>query len=337
MSRRTLRDPRLWLLMLALCLLLATLAAPHVARIGTSYRVLVIADVTGSMNTRDYALDGKPESRLDAVRRVMRQAIAALPCPSTVGLGIFTERRAFLLFDPVDVCENFAPVNAALAALDWRMAWEGDSHIAEGLYSAINLARDLDSDLAFLTDGQEAPPLSWSGGPAFEGKPGAVKGLIVGVGGYSLSPIPKLDDAGREIGFYGPDDVAQDNRFGLPPPDASTREGYNPRNAPFGGVKAVGNEHLSSVREAYLKELGAKTGLAYTHLVDAAGLVDALSATATPHPTPSTLDLRPVLAAFALAALVAVYGFAPLFERGVRRRKTRRQIDSKEPHWRVAA
>ena len=85
----------------------------------------------------------------------------------------------------------------------------------------------------------------------------------MGVGGRQLSPIPKYDDNGREIGFYGVEDVPHDNRFGLPPAGAEMREGYNARNAPFGAAVAVGVEHLSSVRETYLQSLAEKTGLTY--------------------------------------------------------------------------
>ncbi len=337
MNRSALRDPRFWLISAALLFLVSTFAAPHITRMQDVVRILVVVDVTGSMNTRDYGVDGHPESRLDAVRRILTDVMARLPCKSSAGLGVFTERRAFLLFDPIEVCENFAPLAGSIDALSWRMAWEGDSHIATGLYSGVDLAASLGADLIFMTDGQEAPPLPWNGGPPFEGKPGAVKGVIVGVGGYSLSPIPKFDENGRDIGFYGPEDVAQDNRLGLPPPDAEAREGYNPRNAPFGAKKAVGNEQLSSVHESYLKELAAKTGLTYTHLVDAASLTDAIRDAATPHPTPVVYDLRPLLAALALAMLVAAYGLAPFLANRRRTGAAPGDPKTEEPHWRIAA
>ncbi len=103
------------------------------------------------------------------------------------------------------------------------MAWEGDSYIAKGLYSAIELSASLKADVLFVTDGHEAPPLPASGLPPFEGKPGEVKGLIAGAGGRTKSPIPKFDDEGREIGVYGPEDVPQDNRHGLPSAGAAGR------------------------------------------------------------------------------------------------------------------
>jgi mxaL protein len=166
-----------------------------------------------------------------------------------------------------------------------------------------------------MTDGQEAPPLPWSGGPSFDGKPGAVKGLIAGVGGYSLSPIPKYDDNGREIGFYGPDDVLQESRFGLPPPGAEKRPGYNARNAPFGDVHIVGNEHLSSVKEQYLKGLAEKTGMAYAHLVNEPDFLDALRAHTTPHPVQVLVERGSIATALGLICLGCVYVLLPLLAR----------------------
>ena len=89
----------------------------------------------------------------------LRRMVADLPCGSRVALALFTERRPFLLFTPVEVCADFAPLDGALAAIDWRMAWEGDSRVAAGLYRAVEMAAGLGTDLLFVTDGQETPPL----------------------------------------------------------------------------------------------------------------------------------------------------------------------------------
>ena len=249
---------------------------------------------------------------LTHIKSVLTRTLADLPCQSRVGLALFAERRIFLLFEPIEVCANFAPILGTISALDWREGWEGDSHIADGLYRADALASELRADLVFMTDGQEAPPLPWSGGPTFDGKPGAVKGLITGVGGYALSPIPKYDDSGREIGFYGAGDVLQESRFGLPPPDAVKRPGYNPRNAPFGDVRVNNNEHLSSVREPYLKSLAQRTGMAYTHLTEAQDFIDALRVHSTGHPVIVTAARGPALAALGLFCLACVYIVVPL-------------------------
>ncbi|MBM3654861.1 MAG: VWA domain-containing protein [Alphaproteobacteria bacterium] len=297
--RPDLRDPRLVLLALAMLSLVATFLAPKITVRRPTFDFVVIVDITGSMNVRDYAASDRPVSRLEAVKTALRTTLAELPCPSRAGLGIFSERRTFLLFEPIDVCADFAPLVSAIDALDWRMAWEGDSRVSAGLFRAIDIARELKSDLLFFTDGQEAPPLPARGAPSFEGRAGEVRGLIVGVGGYELSPIPKFDDRGREIGFLGVDDVPHESRFGLPPEGAERREGYNARNAPFGATAAVGVEHLSSVKEDYLRSLAEKTGLSYAHLEGGKGLWKDYAAVASIRPRDATFDLTPFFGAAA--------------------------------------
>jgi mxaL protein len=312
--RRLFRDLRLGLLTAALAALGVALANPSWMQPRAAYDLLFVVDVTGSMNARDYTLDGRRASRLETVKRRLRERIAELPCRSRIGLGIFTERRSFLLFEPVELCSNFAAVDGAVAALDWRMAWEGDSHVASGLYSAIDLAGELGADLVFLTDGHEAPPLPASGPPPFEAERGKAKGLVVGVGGVTLVPVPKFDEVGREIGFWGMTDVPQENRAGMPPPDAASRAGWNPRNAPFGGEAATGNEHLTSVREEYLQTLARLTGLGYVHLTDDAQLAIALGEHAHQRLIETSVDLRPLPASLALVALLLIFLVLPMIE-----------------------
>ncbi|MBG0810101.1 VWA domain-containing protein [Methylosinus sp. H3A] len=304
-------------------MLVAAFVFPRASAVRNGVDALLTLDITGSMNTRDYALGGAPASRIDFAKQALRRLVADLPCPSRVGLAIFTEREPFLLFEPVDVCENFAAIDAAISGLDWRMAWEGDSRISAGLFRAIEMARRVDADLVFVTDGQEAPPPPAYGAPVFEGKSGEVLGLILGAGGYEPAPIPKFDDRGREIGFYGADEVPHESRFGLPPAGVEQREGYNPRNAPFGGAMTIGSEHLSSVREPYLRQLAERTGLAYAHLEKPDGLAAALLSVARPRPSLAPVDLRPAFAAAALAGFAALYLIVPLAEIFARRRRSR--------------
>lgn len=310
MTRHSL-DFRLLLIAVAVLFLIAALFRPQWSTTRTGFDFLMVVDVTGSMNVRDYKDGDQPVSRLEAVKKALRSMSAGLPCPSRLALGVFAERQSFLLFEPIDVCADYASIDSAIAALDWRMAWEGDSRIAAGLFRAIDIANGLNADLLFFTDGQEAPPLPASGGPEFTGRREAVRGLIVGVGGYEPSPIPKFDDKGREIGFLGRDDLPHESRFGLPPKGAEQREGFNARNAPFGATMAVGSEHLSAVREPYLQELAETTGLAYAHLVGPDELLTDYRTAATRRTRHATLDLSPFLAALAVVAFAVLY-LAPL-------------------------
>lgn len=265
--------------------------------------VLVVVDISRSMNVRD--MDGA--SRLDAARAMLKGWIAGLPCGSRVGLGFFTERRSLTLLDPVEICTDYAALAGTLDALDWRMAWEGDSMISKGLNHALRRAADLHAGLVFVTDGQEAPPLPYSGPDALRGtSPG---GVILGVGGDTPAPIPKFDDLGREVGFYEAGDVQNaPARIGPPPEDAESRPGYNPRNNPYGESDLTGNEHLSALRADYLTTLAGARGMGFRRLTDGAPALNAALAQHVPaRETTARRSLAPVLAALALILLAAAW------------------------------
>ncbi len=269
---------------------------------------LVTVDVTRSMNVRD--MNGL--TRLEAARAALRLWIADQPCGTRVGLAIFTERRSLTLFEPVEVCADFATLSAALEALNWRMAWEGDSMISRGLDHALDRAAQLKAGLIFVTDGHEAPPLPYAGANRFMGEsPG---GVILGVGGAAPSPIPKFDDLGREAGFYGPHDVQHaPARIGPPPADAESRPGFHPRNNPYGEADLEGAEHLSALRAEHLRELALKRDLGFLRLSDGPRALSAAFAARSSVGTrrvPASFDLSPVFGALALLALLAGW-FAP--------------------------
>ncbi|MCB4771473.1 VWA domain-containing protein [Ancylobacter sp. Lp-2] len=312
MGVRLSHDWRFWLLAVALLALLAALLIPRLTLTRHARDLLVVIDVTGSMNVRDYLEGGEPVSRLTTARHAVRRLLADLPCQSRLGLGIFTERRSFLLFEPAEVCENFAAIDGAIDAIDWRMAWEGDSYVVRGVHAALAIAGSLTADLVFLTDGQEAPPLAGGALPPFEGEPGKVAGLLVGVGATEPSPIPKYNEDGREIGFYAEQDVPQENREGPPPEDAPSRAGWNPRNAPWGGEPATGTEHLSAMREDGLRRLAAQTGLGFAPLRDPASLSAAVEANTRAHPVDVLVDIAGIPASLALLALTTLFGLAAL-------------------------
>jgi mxaL protein len=303
-------DGRLLLLVAAFALTIAAMIGFHLIRDQHVANAVAIVDITGSMNARDMGNPIGSESRLEAVHQALVGLIQNLPCQSQIGLGLFTERISFLLFNPVEVCGNYDALESAFSDINWRMAWQADSYIAKGLYSAIDIASSIKSDLIFLTDGHEAPPLPYTGTPPFSGKPGDVKGLIVGVGGQQKSPIPKYDEDGRQVGVYGPSDVPQDNRIGQAPPGADKREGYNPRNAPFGAMPEGGDEHLSSVKTAHLKDLAQQTGLTYVELQKTPGLASPLLASTSIRTIATSTNMGYVPAFIALLLMVLLYGLS---------------------------
>ncbi len=192
--------------------------------------------------------------------------------------------------------------------LDWRMAWEGDSYVSKGLYSAIDIAKSLKSDLIFITDGHELPPLPFSGLSPFEGKPGDVGGLIVGAGSHNRTPLLKYDEEGREVGTYAAQEVPQENRSGPPPPDAASRPGYHPKWAPFGNAVVNNNEHMAVGARDILAAARRHYGLSYAYIGRGARPHAPLVAAAHPRPLKVATDVRAIPGALALALLTALYG-----------------------------
>jgi mxaL protein len=260
------KDYRLYCLALALLAMLVIFTKPQTIKKQSIYNFTFIVDITRSMNARDYQQQNKLISRLQFIKQTLGELILKLPCQSKVGLGIFTERKSTLLFQPIEVCSSYAEISSVIEAIDWRMAWAADSRIAKGLYSSITQLKDSDSHIIFLTDGQEAPPINPRYKEYFSELKGKIKGMLVGVGGLNNVQIPKYNNKGKQQGFYQADDVPHRSTFGMAPTASAPIGQFNARNAPFGGANVVGNQHLTRLYEPYLQELSKDVEWSYHRL-----------------------------------------------------------------------
>jgi mxaL protein len=290
-----------WLAAVALTAL--ALVAPRPVLPRRVFDGIVVLDITQSMNTLDALLDGRPASRLEFAKAQLHRALARLPCGARIGWGVFTEYRSYVLLLPVEVCANYAELSAVLDRIDGTMAWAGGSEIGKGLMSALRIAGRIPEHpaIAFLTDGHEAPPLRPDFVPAIPDEATDRHGIVVGIGGDTLRPIPKFDPTGRPIGVWGPDDVLQ-------APPAET--GAAAPSAPAGeeSKPAAGTEHLSSLKETHLKELAALTGLGYARLQPSSDLAQMLQDDRTARARRVPVDVRAPLEAAALLLLVLAVG-----------------------------
>jgi mxaL protein len=271
--------------------------------------LIVAIDITQSMNVLDAVPGGQPVSRLAHAKAALERALERMPCGSRLGWAIFTEYRSFLLLAPIEVCEHQRELREAVRRIDQRMAWSGNSEVAKGLNSGLQIAKALDSHpaLVFVTDGQEAPPVNARYRPAFTVGRAEVRGLVVGVGGDTPMPIPKVDPSGRPLGEWGPDEVLQIDPRSLGRGGSITGEQMVETDervvAPLPGA-TPGLEHLSSLREGYLKLLASETGLRYLRLRAATDLAAAFEREGLARPAPARIDLRPLLASLALLCLL---------------------------------
>ena len=292
MSRPALRLPRLstawlrtWTPGLAGALLLLACAMPSIDLPRDTVDVLVVFDITQSMDVEDVTLDGVRTSRLAWARESARRALRTLPCGSRVGWAAFTEYRTLVLLAPIEVCANYGDLLATLAHVDGRIRWGNASEISKGVFWAMRAAKELDAKpaLVFVTDGQESPPVGESGAPLFDDlAPGQIHGWLAGVGGPVPMPIPRSDAEGHPFGYWRAQDVVQR----LP-----------------GAGGAPSHEQLSELRAGHLRALAVQAGLDYATLDDAAALGALMRDPRLAHRVAAPTDVAWLPAAAALALL----------------------------------
>jgi mxaL protein len=314
---RLLHDLRLPALLAAAALITAALVAPRPVLPRQVFDGIVVLDITQSMNTLDTLLDGRPASRLVFAKAWLHRALAHLPCGARVGWGVFTEYRSYVLLLPLEVCANYAELSAALDRIDGTMAWAGGSEISKGLFSALRISARMPGRPAvvFFTDGHEAPPLRADYVPVVPDDATDPHGIVVGVGGDELRPIPKFDPVGEPIGVWGPEEVMQ-----LPAQAGSGQPERPPSSPP-----AAGTEHLSSLKQDHLRELAALGRLGYVRLQPATAVNEILQDRRCTRRLPVPVDARAPLEAVALALIVFAIGPVRRVSAGVLRRVRRLQ------------
>ena len=296
------KRPQVFLMLVAIVLLAMTLFNPKVTMDKASYRYVYVIDISQSMNVADVENNQGKVSRLNLVKQTAIESLSKLPCRTEVGFALFSGHRAFMLTEPVEICKNLHDLIKTVELIDWTATWESRSEIAKGLYKSIKLMTQIEKNtrVVFFTDGHEAPPVNPDQLPRFPGKVGEIKGVIVGVGGDKSVKIPKLERSGEQNGFWQADQVVHIDVY---------TQAKNKRE----GIKfAIGTEHLSSLREPYLKKLAEKTGLQYMRLQDAKALSSQLKHKDLSHPKSVQADIRWILALLTLLFLISVYLFYPV-------------------------
>ena len=299
---------RFWALLAASLLVIVSLFNPRLPFPGKYFRYVFVFDISQSMNVDDVVLDGEKLRRLEIAKRAVWKTIEKMPCTSEAGFAIFTEHRSYLLFTPVEVCAHYKELRYMLGVIDWQIAWRSRSEIAKGLIASqrIGAALDPPARIVFLSDGHEAPPVHPDLRQVPERVDAAFRGAVIGVGGDKLSPIPRLNLAGQKIGYWKLEEINQidiysTGRFGTGEPMA----GIDPEQ--FKTRADSGREHLSSLREPWLKQLAQEAGLGYLRLKTPAQTARFLTGASFAESKVTSTDIRWVFGAIALLLMVLVY------------------------------
>lgn len=286
-------------MLLALILIMAALWLPLVPRDVKIMDTLFVIDITDSMNVEDAELDGNKVSRLDWAREFTRRTLLEMPCGAHAGLAIFSEARSLILMNPVDICSSYHDLTQMLNQFEPQMAWARSSEVSKATYTAIKQAKGIDPKptVVMITDGHESPPIHESLFPKFAGTPGEVHGLLVGVGGDDLLPIPKTNEEGEIEGFWDVNEVMHQDVYASSRGDAAATNARKPRT-----------EHLSSQKKSHLETLANRVGFEFVSSpTKPAKLVEQIRAESVTRELTVDYDLYAWLSGLALLLVLLVF------------------------------
>ncbi len=163
---------------------------------------LFLIDVSESMNVRDVDYPKPQTSRLDLAKHAVRGAMSQLPCGSRVSVGLFAGDEIVVLFEPLEICQHFPAIEQVVERLDSRMRWIGDSWVIRALIATNKEAKKRKMNFVFISDFDEMPHRTAPRLTELLELKAKAKGLLLGVGGETPQPIPRLDGSNQIIGYW---------------------------------------------------------------------------------------------------------------------------------------
>ena len=198
---------------LALALFIVALARPQLGEGETKITasgidIVVAIDLSGSMSSEDFQLQGKQVNRLMIAKDVLQKFIAKRP-NDRIGLVAFATDA--YIAAPLTLDHDFLMQN--LDRLEIAAPGKDQTAIGSALAAALNRLRELESKskiVILMTDGQnnagKVPPLT----AAEAAETLKVKVYTIGVGTRGLAPIPYIDAFGIKRYKPQPVDIDED-------------------------------------------------------------------------------------------------------------------------------
>ena len=198
---------------LALALFIIALARPQLGEGETKITasgidIVVAIDLSGSMSSEDFQLQGQRVNRLMIAKDVLQKFIAKRP-NDRIGLVAFATDA--YIAAPLTLDHDFLMQN--LDRLEIAAPGKDQTAIGSALAAALNRLRELESKskiVILMTDGQnnagKVPPLT----AAEAAETLKVKVYTIGVGTRGLAPIPYIDAFGIKRSKPQPVDIDED-------------------------------------------------------------------------------------------------------------------------------
>jgi len=290
------------LLASAFILLIAAAFKPAIPLPRNIYSYILVADISQSMNVVDTTLNGKPTSRIAYTQYMMHHVVASMPCGTHVSIGLFAGVSIAALYNPIEVCSNYAAIQDTIDHLDWRTAWSGNSRLRDSMFALARILRAFPepAQVVYFTDGEEAPKLHAFNTKDLTNFQGGNGWLFVGVGSDKGSPIPKLDEKNQLIGFWSNDS------FAMQPGIAQISEanlGVRDNNV----AGSTGDRYVSKLQEEYLQSLAKEVSANYVHGDSLQSILSAMHKQKPARRDIAPYDIQWILASIAGILLLAAY------------------------------
>jgi len=284
------------LLASAFALLIVAAFKPTVPMPRNIYSYLLVADISQSMNVVDTTLNGKPTSRMAYTQYMLRHIVANMPCGTRVSIGLFAGVSVAALYNPIEVCSNYAAIQDTIDHLDWRTAWSGNSRVRDSMFTLARVLRAFPepAQVVYFTDGEEAPKLHAFNTKDLTNFQGGNGWLFVGIGSEKGTAIPKLDDKNQLIGYWSADS------FAMQPGIAQISEaniGVRDNNVAGG----TGDRFISKLQEEYLKDLSKQVNGDYVRGDSLQSILSAMK-----YQKPARRDIAPYDIQWILASLAGL-------------------------------
>ena len=284
--------------MLAAAFLLLVIAAfkPTIPLPRNIYSYILVVDISQSMNVEDASLNGKSTSRIAYTQAMLHQIIANMPCDTRVSVGLFAGVSIAALYNPIEVCSNYAAIQDTIDHLDWRTAWSGNSRLRDSMLTLARVLRAFPepAQVVYFSDGEEAPKLHAFNTKDLTNFQGGNGWLFVGIGSIEGAPIPKYDEKNQLIGYWSNDS------FAMQPGIAQISEanlGVRDNNVAGG----TGDRFISKLQEDYLKDLSKEVSGDYVRGDSLQNILTAMK-----HQKPARTDIAPYGIHWILASIAAL-------------------------------
>jgi Ca-activated chloride channel family protein len=186
-----------------LVLFIVALARPQLGRNESKIKtegidIVLVIDISGSMQAMDYEKGGQRESRIDAVKDVVREFIRDRP-NDRIGMVVFGTHA--YVASPLTLDHDWLERNLDRVRIGLV---EGNTAIGAGIGTGVNRLRDTKAKskvIVLLTDGGE----NIKNPPALDAAKAAkefnVRVYTVGAGSQGLADMPVYDRAGNLLGY----------------------------------------------------------------------------------------------------------------------------------------